>query len=148
VAPAARRWTTRGFPDATIGDVVTHQRRDPAMSVLQSIAAGYEVGHGRLVPSMAALVGLSSAVAGGLALARAGRSGAGNRRTAAFAAVVAGLLSAVVGGVHALNAAGGLGTGNGLAGAVVALALGLIGLGLGGLALARSRGAAVGSAPR
>jgi hypothetical protein len=94
---------------------------------------GYELGSGRTVPTVAAVVGLISVVVGGLALARtAGRS-------RAVAALVLGPVSAIVGGLHGANSAGGLGTGNGLAGAVVALALGLIGTALGGLALARSR---------
>jgi uncharacterized protein DUF6223 len=104
------------------------------MSVLHSLAAGgYELGSGRLVPAVAAVVALTSVVAGGLA------SRAGNRRTRAIVALVAGLVSVVVGGLHAANSAGGLGTGNGLAGATVAVVLGLIGMIIGGLALARSR---------
>lgn len=107
-----------------------------------SLAAGYELGNGRAVPSAAAVVGLVAVVAGGLALARAGR-------TAALLAVVAGPAAALVGGVHALNAAGGLGTGNGLAGAVVAVVLGLAGTVLGATALARSRrSAGVGTGAR
>jgi hypothetical protein len=96
----------------------------------------YELGEGRLVPSIAALLALAAVVAGGWALARADRAGAAR---AAAGAVAAGLVSAVVGGLHAANAAGGLGTGNGLAGAVVALVLGVIGAALGGLALIRAR---------
>jgi hypothetical protein len=96
------------------------------------IAAGTGLGSGRLVPTVAAVVGLIGVVLGGLALARNGRRGA-------IAAGVAGLISVAVGGLHAANSAGGLGTGNGLAGAIVAMALGLIGMVLGGLALARSR---------
>jgi hypothetical protein len=100
-------------------------------------AAGYEIGSGRLVPTAAAVVGLTSVVIGGLAVARSGRFG--SWRAGAVLALVAGLVSAVVGGLHAVNSAGGLGTGNGLAGAVVAVALGLIGMAVGLLALARSR---------
>jgi Family of unknown function (DUF6223) len=96
------------------------------------LAAGYQVGTGRLVPSVAALVALTSVVVGALALARA-------RRTGSVVALAAGLAGAAVGGVHAANAAGGLGTGNGLAGAVAAVALGMIGAGLGALALLRTR---------
>jgi hypothetical protein len=99
-------------------------------------AAGYEIGSGRLVPAVAAVVGLTSIVIGGLALAR---SGARNERAWIVLALVAGLVSAVVGALHAANSAGGLGTGNGLAGAVVAVVLGLIGMAVGVLALARSR---------
>jgi hypothetical protein len=99
-----------------------------------SIAAGYELGVGRLVPSVAAVVGLISVVVGWLALARAG-----NKRVRAIVALTAGVISVVVGGLHGANAAGGLGTGNGLAGAIIAVVLGLAGMVIGGLALARSR---------
>lgn len=95
---------------------------------------GYEVGVGRTVPSVVAVLGLISVVVAGVARAR---SAAG--RAVPGAALVLGLVSAVVGGLHAVNSAGGLGTGNGLAGAVVALVLGLIGTLLGGLTLARAR---------
>jgi hypothetical protein len=100
-------------------------------------AAGYELGSGRLVPSVAAVVGLASVVIGVLALARSGGGRSGRARV--VLALAAGLISAVVGGLHAANAAGGLGTGNGLAGAVIAVALGLIGMAVAVLALARSR---------
>jgi len=105
------------------------------------VAAGeIGIGSGRLVPTVAAVVGLVGVVLGGLALARsAGRIGGGNGRRAAIAAETAGLISVVVGGLHAANAAGGFGTGNGLAGAIVAMVVGLIGMVLCGLALARSR---------
>ncbi|WP_199516777.1 DUF6223 family protein [Nucisporomicrobium flavum] len=96
----------------------------------------YELGEGRLVPSIAALIALAGVVVGGWALARTGRAGA---ERAAAAAMTAGLVSAVVGGLHAANAAGGLGTGNGLAGAVVALVLGAIATVIAGLALLRTR---------
>ena len=90
------------------------------------------IGFGRLIPSVAALVGLMGVVLGGVALARsAGRIG--------IAAGVAGLISVIVGGLHAANSAGGIGTGNGLAGAIVAMVVGLISMVLGGLALARAR---------
>jgi hypothetical protein len=116
------------------------------MSVLHLLAAhvsvvagGYDLGTGRLVPTVAAVVGLLSVGVGGLSLARSGRVGTGNRRAGAIVGLVAGLVSVGVGGLHAANAAGGLGTGNGLAGAIVASVLGLIGMVVGGLALARSR---------
>ncbi|GAA0734428.1 hypothetical protein Drose_34925 [Dactylosporangium roseum] len=105
------------------------------MSVLHVLAAGYELGTGRLVPTVAAVIGLAGLVIGGLALARPGRTGTGR----AVLALAAGLLSALVGSVHGANAAGGLGTGNGLAGAVIAVVLGLAGVVVAGLALARAR---------
>jgi len=101
------------------------------------VAAGYELGVGRTVPTVAAVLGLISAVAGVLALRRSHRTGAG--RAGIIVALVLGPVGVIVGGVHGANSAGGLGTGNGLAGAVVAVVLGLIGMVLGGLALARSR---------
>jgi hypothetical protein len=105
-----------------------------------SAAGGTGIGAGRLVPTVAAVVGLIGVVLGGLALARsAGRIGTGNGRREAITAAIAGLISAVVGGLHWANSAGGFGTGNGLAGAIVAVAVGLIGMVLGGLALVRSR---------
>jgi hypothetical protein len=104
-----------------------------------SVAAGYELGTGRLVPTSAAVVGLISVVIGWLALARSGRFSTGNKRARAIVSLVAGLISVIVGGLHGVNAAGGLGTGNGLAGAVIAVVLGLIGIVIGGVALARSR---------
>jgi hypothetical protein len=105
----------------------------PAMLV-----AAIGIGAGRLVPTVAAVVGLIGVVLGGLALAwsTAGAS-AGHRQGVAIASVVAGLISLLVGVLHAANSAGGFGTGNGLAGAIVAIVLGLISLFLGGLALRR-----------
>ena len=107
-----------------------------------SAAGSTGIGSGRLVPTIAAVVGVISVIGGGLALARTGRIGAGNGRRGAVAAGVAGAISVVVGGLHSANAAGGFGTGNGLAGAIVAIVVGLIGMILSGLALARSRRAA------
>lgn len=98
------------------------------------------IGAGRLVPTVAAMVGLIGVVLGGLALSRSTRrTSAGIGRLGAIAAGVAGLISAVVGGLHSANSAGGFGTGNGLAGAIVAIVLGLISMVLGGFALARTR---------
>jgi hypothetical protein len=94
----------------------------------------------RIVASVAALVGLSGAVIGGLALARsAGRIGTGNGRRGAIVALVLGPIGVVIGGLVVATADGGLGTGNGLGGGIVAMMVGLIGMALGGAALARSR---------
>ncbi|WP_067824684.1 DUF6223 family protein [Nocardia inohanensis] len=101
----------------------------------QLLAAGYELGVGRAVPSTAAVLGLISVLAGS-SLVRARRIAA--RRIRLAGALGLGPIAVVVGGLHGANAAGGLGTGNGLAGAVIAVALGLIGILLGVLALARS----------
>jgi hypothetical protein len=112
-------------------------------TVPASAAGGTGIGSGRLLPTVAAGVGLIATIIGGLALARAaGRIGNGTGRRGAIAAGIAGLISFVVGALHSANAAGGFGTGNGLAGAIVAMVVGAIGMLLGGLALARSRRAA------
>jgi hypothetical protein len=95
------------------------------------------IGSGRLMPTIAAVIGLIGVVLGGQVLVRSRR--AGNGRAGAIVAAVLGLISFVVGGLHTANSAGGFGTGNGLAGAIVAIVLGLVGMVLGGLALARSR---------
>ncbi|MGI5171358.1 DUF6223 family protein [Spirillospora sp. CA-253888] len=109
-----------------------------AHASVQPIAAdAYAMSAGRLGAIVAALVGLTGAVIGGLALGRpAGRLGSGR---GGAAAVAAGLVAVVLGGVVAASADGGLGTGNGLGGAYVAMLVGLVGLVLGGLALVRSR---------
>lgn len=101
-------------------------------------AGGYELGTGRTVPTAAALAGLISVVAGGVARARSRRAG-GSGPSTAIVALALGVLSVAVGGLHGANAAGGLGTGNGVAGAIFALVLGSIGVALGWLVLARAR---------
>jgi hypothetical protein len=101
------------------------------------VAAGYEVGVGRPVPTAAAVLGLISVIVGGLALAGSRRGGA--ERTRTIVALAFGAISVIVGGIHGANAAGGPGTGNGVMGAVFAVILGVVGMALGGLALARSR---------
>lgn len=83
----------------------------------------FNLGSGRLVPTIAAAVGLVGMAVGGAALNRSRH--VGTRRTAALVASIFGLFSLVIGGMHAAYAAGGLGTGNGLAGAYVAVGLGL-----------------------
>jgi hypothetical protein len=94
----------------------------------------------RILASAAAVVGLSSAVVGGLAVARsAGRIGSGNGRRGAIVALVLGPIGLVIGGLVVATADGGLGTGNGIAGGIVAMMVGLVGMALGGLALVRSR---------
>lgn len=97
-------------------------------------AAGYTLGVGRTIPTVAAVAGLLSVILAGLALARPRLRGPGPPT-----ALVLALISLLVGGSHTSFAVGGVGTGNGLAGAVVAVALGLIGIILGGLAMSRPR---------
>ena len=65
------------------------------------IAAGSTgIGSGRLVPTVAAVVGLIGVVLGGLALARsAGRIGTGNGRRGAIVALVLGPIGLVIGGL-------------------------------------------------
>lgn len=104
-----------------------------------SAAAGYEIGTGRLVPTVAALVGLSGAIVGGWVLVRSRRAGAGAGTRGAVVALLAGVVSVAVSGLHLGNVAGGPGTGNGYAGAVIGIGLGLAGIVLGALVLARSR---------
>lgn len=106
------------------------------------LAAGYELGVGRTVPTTAALIGLLSVVVGTLAFRARHTPG---KPVRAVAALALGLLSASVGVVHGANAAGGLGTGNGLAGAIFAVGLGGAGVVLGGLTLARGGARSVGS---
>jgi hypothetical protein len=108
--------------------------------VLATLIEAGGVGSGRLVPTVAAAVGLMGVVLGGMALSRsAPLVGSGFGRRGATVAGLAGLISLVVGGLHAANSAGGFGTGNGLAGAIVAIVLGLVAMSLAALALVRSR---------
>jgi hypothetical protein len=104
---------------------------------MSEFLGGIGIGTGRLLPTLAALLGLVGVVLGGFALARSRRAGGG--RVGAIVAALLGLISLVIGGLHSANSAGGFGTGNGLAGAIVAVVLGLVGLVLGGLAAACSR---------
>jgi FtsH-binding integral membrane protein len=98
----------------------------------------YTLTSGRLVGTVAALLALTGAVIGGLALARsAGRIGTG--RKGAIVALVAGPAGMVIGGLVLAAADGGPGTGNGVVGSAFAIVLGLIGVVLGGLARSRSR---------
>ncbi|WP_227997290.1 DUF6223 family protein [Nocardia australiensis] len=117
----------------------------PATTDVSVVAAGYELGVGRAVPTSAAMLGLISVIVGGLALARSRRTGTGRARI--IVALVLGPISVIVGGIHGANAAGGPGTGNGVLGAVFAVVLGLVGTALGGLALARSRRTGHGAGP-
>lgn len=102
------------------------------------VAAGYEVGVGRTVPTIAAVLGLISVIAGGLAVSARTRR-PGTRRSRAVTALALGAIAVVVGGIHGAEAAGGFGTGNGLAGAIAAVVLGLGGVVLGSLSLVRAR---------
>ncbi|WP_280268989.1 DUF6223 family protein [Nocardia wallacei] len=108
-----------------------------AAPLLSAVAAGYELGVGRTVPTFAALLGLIGVIAGAIAVARSRRPGAG--RAWLVTALVLGPVGVLVGGLHGANAAGGPGTGNGVVGALFAVVLGSIATVLGALALARSR---------
>jgi hypothetical protein len=100
----------------------------------------YFMSLGRSAALVAALLGLTSVVIGGRALARsAGRIPPRDRRRRASLALAAGLLGIALGGLVVATAPGGIGTGNGLGGGIVAMGVGLIGMLVGGLALARAR---------
>ncbi|GAA4571854.1 hypothetical protein GCM10023176_33430 [Micromonospora coerulea] len=100
----------------------------------------YTMSAGRLGASVAALLGLTGVIIGGLALARPTSGiGTGNGRLGATMALVAGLIGIALGGLVVATSDSGIGTGNGRGGAYVALVVGLIAMVLGGLALARSR---------
>ncbi|MFD0360495.1 DUF6223 family protein [Nocardia sp. GCM10030253] len=117
-----------GFALAT--PAAAHASVQPAAASVDTMSSG------RLGAIVAALVGLTGVVIGGLALAR---NGNGNRGSKAIVALVAGLTSTALGGLIVATSDGGIGTGNGLGGAFVALMVGLTSTALGGLALARSR---------
>ncbi|MGW0565291.1 DUF6223 family protein [Streptomyces sp. NPDC003016] len=111
-----------------------HASVQPAAASVDAMSAG------RLGAVVAALVGLTGVVAGGLALARSsGRTGRVNGRLGAVVALVAGVIGTALGGLVVATSSGGIGTGNGLGGALVALVVGVIGTALGGLTLARFR---------
>ncbi|NBE50668.1 DUF6223 family protein [Streptomyces boluensis] len=100
----------------------------------------YTFSSGRIGAVVAALLGLTGIVIGGLALARAtGRITTGPGRRGAALALAAGAVAVALGTVVATTASGGLGTGNGLGGAYVAVIVGVIGGVLGGSAWARTR---------
>ena len=107
------------------------------------VAAITIMGSGRLLPSIAAVIGLIGTVIGGLALVRANRRtrsdtnvGATSGRSGATAAIVLGAISLVLGGLFLAAADGGPGTGDGVVGSFVAIVLGPIAIVLGGLARA------------
>lgn len=98
----------------------------------------YTMSAGRLWSLVAALLGLTGAAIGALALARpTGRIG--TSRWGAIWALLAGLAGAVIGVLVVAAAKGGPGTGYGIVGGYVALVIGLIAMTLGGLTLARQR---------
>lgn len=95
---------------------------------------------GRVGGSMSALIALTGAIAGGLAVRRSGRGiAAVNVRDGAVVALVLGVVGVFLAAVHLATSNGGVGTGSGKAGAVVGAVLGLIGVALGRTALVRSR---------
>ncbi|WP_107655647.1 DUF6223 family protein [Nocardia suismassiliense] len=89
---------------------------------------------GRVGAIVAALIGLTGVLIGGLALTGRLRLG-----SAPLIALLAGLIAMVIGGLVVATSDGGLGTGNGLGGAFVGLLVGLASSVLGGLGLIRSR---------
>lgn len=109
------------------------------VSATSVIAAGYELGVGRTVPTTAALLALVGVVAGAVALRRSRRSGPPPGLSWIVVALATGAIGMLVGGMHGANAAGGPNTGNGAVGAVFAVVLGVVAVVLGGLTLARYR---------
>ncbi|MFD3811068.1 DUF6223 family protein [Rhodococcus sp. NPDC058639] len=103
------------------------------------VAAGYELGVGRAVPTTAAVLALVGVVAGAVALRRSRRSGTPPSLSWIVVALATGAIGVIVGGMHGANAAGGPDTGNGVVGALFAVVLGVVAVVLGGLSLARYR---------
>lgn len=105
---------------------------EPAASV-------YTITPGRLGAIVAALLGLTGLVIGGLALLRpTGRFGTGSGPLGAMVALAAGLIGIIVGGLVVATSDAGIGTGNGRAGAYVALVVGTAATVLGGFAMTRA----------
>ncbi|MEU4677802.1 DUF6223 family protein [Micromonospora sp. NPDC023737] len=103
-------------------------------------ASVYTMSAGRLGASVAALLGLTGVIVGGLALVRpTSRIGTDSGRLGASVALAAGLVGVTLGGLVVATSDSGIGTGNGRGGAYVALVVGLFAMVVGGLALARSR---------
>ncbi len=103
------------------------------------VAAGYELGVGRTVPTTAAVLALAGVVAGTVALRRSRRSGPRPGFPWIVVSLVTGAIGVIVGGMHGANAAGGPNTGNGVVGALFAVVLGAVAVVLGGLSLVRYR---------
>jgi hypothetical protein len=99
------------------------------------LALAIRLGSGRLVPSVAAIIGLIGAAVGGVALVRSRR--VSTRPAGGSVAISFGIVALVIGGLHASKSAGSIGTGNGLAGAYAAMGLGLASMTLGMLTHAR-----------
>ena len=118
---------------------VLHLLAAPAAAHAPLAADGYDLGSGRLVPTLAAVVGLIGVLAAGWAFARSGRGSGGNAAGTAMVALAAGTVSVAVAGLHLASADGGPGTGNGVVAGVLSLVFGLAALVMGGLAWARSR---------
>ncbi|MFG3437099.1 DUF6223 family protein [Nonomuraea sp. NPDC047897] len=113
-----------------------------AAHVLVQPVDAYTLTSGRLWSAVAALLGLTGIVIGGLALARSARrtgTGTGTGRRGAIVTLATGLTCTLIGALVVAAADGGPGTGYGIVGGYVDLAVGLIATVLGGLALARSR---------
>ncbi|ACX65580.1 DUF6223 family protein [Paenibacillus sp. Y412MC10] len=100
---------------------------------------GYGLTPGRLWATMDAVVGLISAVIGGLSLARSVRRTGNGGRNGSIVAMVLGLIVLVYAIVHLTIFTGDFGTGAGRAGAIIAIVMGLIGVILAGLTLVLSR---------
>jgi hypothetical protein len=103
------------------------------------VADAYGLTAGRFWSLVAALIGLTGVVIGGLVVARSRRLGSGVRRRGPVIAVTAGLVGMAIGGLVVAAADGGPGTGYGIVGGYVALVVGLVAVVLGALVMIRSR---------
>lgn len=99
----------------------------------------YGLTSGRLWATMDAVVGLISAVIGGLSLVRSVRRIGNGGRNGAIVAMVLGVIVIAYAGVHLTIFTGDFGTGAGRAGAIIAIMMGLTGMVPAGLTLARFR---------
>ncbi|MFI5959512.1 DUF6223 family protein [Cryptosporangium sp. NPDC051539] len=103
------------------------------MPIASSAVDAYTLTGGRLVATAAALVALTGAILGGVALAPRSRT-----RTSTTA-LLAGAAGLVTGGLVVATADGGPGSGSGVVGGYAAVLLGLTAVTLGGVARVRSR---------
>ncbi|MDD9269303.1 DUF6223 family protein [Paenibacillus sp. GCM10023248] len=110
----------------------------PTIAFAEGTGVGYgTITPGRLLTIAAALIGLCSAVAAGITLARpTGRLATG--KWSSVMSIVLSLFCVLLSAFHLAVTPGGFNTGNGRAGAIIAIAIGLIGLLLAGTAWTRS----------
>ncbi|WP_066392119.1 DUF6223 family protein [Neobacillus mesonae] len=109
----------------------------PTIVFAEGTGVGYgSITPGRLLTFAAGVIGLSSAVVAGIALARqASRFSTGQWPVLS---IVLSLFCVLLSVFHLYVTPSGFGTGKGRAGAIIAIVIGLIGLVLGGMAWTRS----------